>query len=111
VRDGGAKEFTMTRHGFARTAALAAALVVPSVSLAYFPPTIGMPPPVTGKSLPPDPFKTPTTTGQGEPDAPPPPPGPTVQTPEPATMVTALTGAVLAIGYGVRKKRRELAAA
>ncbi len=98
----------MTRHGLVRTAALAAALVAPSVSLAYFPPDIGKPP-VQVKSVPPDPFKPPTTTGLGEPDAPPPPAGPTVQTPEPATMMTALTGAVLAVGYGIRKRRREVA--
>jgi hypothetical protein len=100
----------MTRHRFARATALAAALAAPSISLAYFPPTIGMPPPVTGQGVPPDPFKPPTTGGLGEPDAPPPPPGPTVQTPEPATLVTALTGAVLAVGYGVRKRRQSAAA-
>jgi hypothetical protein len=100
----------MTRHGFSRAAALAAALVAPSVTLAYFPPTIGMPPPVTGQGVPPDPFKPPTTGGLGEPDAPPPPPGPTVQTPEPASLITALTGAVLAVGYGVRKRRQRAAA-
>jgi hypothetical protein len=99
----------MTRHALIRLAALAAALIAPSVSLAYFPPTIGIPP-VTGKGLPPDPFKPPTTGGLGEPDAPPPPPGPTVQTPEPASMITALTGAVLAIGYRVRKRRAMTAA-
>ena len=98
----------MTRHAFARGVALAAALVAPSVSLAYFPPTIGIPP-VTGKAVPPDPFKPPTTGGLGEPDVPEPPPGPTVQTPEPASMVTALTGAVLALGYGVRKRLRQTA--
>jgi hypothetical protein len=96
----------MTRHALVRAAAVAAALAAPSVSAAYFPPTIGMPPPVTGQALPPDPFKPPTTGGLGEPDAPEPPPGPTVQTPEPASMVTALTGAVLSLGYGVQKRRR-----
>jgi hypothetical protein len=94
----------MTRPAFATAAALAAALILPSVSRAFFPPTIGIP--VTGQSVPPDPFKPPTNGGLGEPDAPPPPPGPTVQTPEPASMVTALTGAVLAIGYGARKRLR-----
>jgi len=94
----------MTRRAFAGAAALAAALVAPSVSSAFFPPTIGIP--VTGQAVPPDPFKPPTTGGLGEPDAPPPPPGPTVQTPEPASVVTALTGAVLAVGYGVRKRFR-----
>jgi hypothetical protein len=101
----------MTRHGFARLAAVTAALVAPSVTLAYFPPTIGEPPPVQGKSVPPDPFKPPTVGGLGAPDAPPPPSGPTVQTPEPATMVTALTGAALAVGYGWRKRRQQVATA
>ena len=95
----------MTRPAFAKAAALAAALVAPSVSLAFFPPTIGVPP-VTGQAVPPDPFKPPTNGGLGEPDAPPPPPGPTVQTPEPASVVTAFTGAILAVGYGVRKRRK-----
>ena len=99
----------MTRHGFARAAALAAALVAPSVGLAYFPPTIGIPP-VTGQGTPPDPFTPPTTGGLGEPEEPEPPPGPSVQTPEPASVVTALTGEVLAIGYGVRKRRQKQAA-
>lgn len=98
----------MTRHALARAAALAAALVAPSVTLAYFPPTIGIPQPP--KVVPPDPFKPPTTGGLGEPDPPEPPPGPTVQTPEPASIVTALTGAALAVGYGVRNRRRERAA-
>jgi hypothetical protein len=99
----------MTRHGFARLAAVTAALVAPSVTLAYFPPNIGEPP-VQGKSLPPDPFKPPTVGGLGAPDAPPPPSGPTVQTPEPASMVTALTGAVLAVGYRLLKRRPRVAA-
>jgi hypothetical protein len=94
----------MTRHAFAKAAAVAVALVAPSVSLAFFPPTIGIRP---HQPVPPDPFKPPTGTGQGEPDAPPPPPGPTVQTPEPASVVTALTGAALAVGYGVRKRLRQ----
>lgn len=94
----------MTRHAVA--AALAAALIAPSVGLAYFPPNVGIPP-VTGQGTPPDPFVPPTTGGLGDPDDPEPPPGPTVQTPEPASMVTALTGAVLALGYGVRKRRLE----
>src|SRR5947208_6193509 len=97
----------MTRHAFVGAAAVAAALVAPSVSLAYFPPTIGMPPPVTGSALPPDPFKPPTAGGLGEPTPPEPAPGPSVQTPEPASVVTALTGAVLALGYSARRRRRE----
>lgn len=98
----------MTRHGFARAAALAAALAAPSVGLAYFPPTIGIPP-VTGTGTPPDPFTPPPTGGLGEPEEPEPPEGPSVQTPEPASVVTALTGVVLAVGYGVRKRRRQVA--
>ena len=98
----------MTRHGFARAAALAAALAAPSVSLAYFPPNIGIPP-VTGTGTPPDPFTPPTTGGLGEPEEPEPPPGPSVQTPEPASIVTGLTGAVLALGYGVRRRRKQAA--
>lgn len=96
----------MTRHKFFGAAALVAALIAPSLSLGYFPPNVGVPP-VGGQGIPPDPFTPPTTGGLGEPEAPPPPVGPSVQTPEPASVVTALTGAVLAIGYGVRKKRRE----
>ena len=95
----------MSRHGFARAAARAAALAAPSVGLAYFPPTIGIPP-VTGTGTPPDPFTPPTTGGFGEPEEPEPPVGPSVQTPEPASIVTALTGAVLAFGYAARQRRR-----
>jgi hypothetical protein len=90
----------MTRRGL-WVGALALALVVPSIGLAYFPPTIG-----TGPGVPPDPFKPPTQGGLGEPEPPPPPPGPTVQTPEPASIVTALTGLALAAGYGARRKLR-----
>jgi hypothetical protein len=97
----------MTRQRLAGALTLAAALVAPSISLAYFPPSVGMPPPVTGSALPPDPFKPPTTGGLGEPTPPEPAPGPSVQTPEPASVVTALTGAVLALGYVARKRRRE----
>jgi hypothetical protein len=99
----------MTRQRLA--AALALALAAPSVTLAYFPPNVGMPPPVNGTAVPPDPFKPPTTGGLGEPTPPEPAPGPSVQTPEPASMVTALTGAVLALGYAARRRRREPAAA
>jgi len=90
----------MTRRGLF-VGALALALIAPSISLAYFPPNIGVPP-----AVPPDPFKPPTQGGLGDPEAPPPPPGPTVQTPEPASIVTALTGLALAAGYGARKKRQ-----
>ena len=100
----------MIRYRLARATALAAALVAPSVSLAYFPPTVGMPP-VKGTAIPPDPFTPPTAGGLGEPTPPEPAPGPSVQTPEPATMLTALTGAVLAFGYGARKRRQAKAAA
>ena len=100
----------MTRHRVAGAVALAAALVAPSVTLAYFPPDVGMPPPVTGSGLPPDPFTPPTTGGLGEPTPPEPPATPSVQTPEPASVVTALTGAVLALGYGARKRRQRAAA-
>ncbi|HEX3152462.1 MAG TPA: hypothetical protein VHR66_30590 [Gemmataceae bacterium] len=93
----------MTRSRLAWAAALAGALVAPTVSLAYFPPNVGQPP-VKVQSVPPDPFKPPTAGGLGEPSAPEPPPGPSVQTPEPASMLTALVGAGMALGYGVRKK-------
>jgi hypothetical protein len=90
----------MTRHAIAAVA-LAIALVTPALGVAYFPPNIGTPKPV-----PPDPFVPPGAGGLGEPESPPPPPGPSVQTPEPASIVTALTGLAFAAGYGVRKRRR-----
>ena len=90
----------MTRRGL-WIVALALALVVPSVSLAYFPPTVGQPP-----AVPPDPFVPPGQGGLGEPEPPEPPAGPGVQTPEPASLVTALTGLALAAGYGARTKLR-----
>jgi hypothetical protein len=89
----------MTRRGL-WVGALALALVVPSVSLAYFPPNVGVPP-----AVPPDPFTPPGQGGLGEPEPPEPPPGPSVQTPEPASVVTALTGLALVAGYGMRKRR------
>jgi hypothetical protein len=90
----------MTRHGmWVGAVALAVALVAPSVSLAYFPPTVGIPP-----ATPPDPFRPPDAGGLGEPEPPPPAPGPSVQTPEPASIVTALTGLALAAGYRLRRK-------
>src|SRR5262249_62075688 len=89
----------MPRHAmWFGAVALAVALVPPSVSLAYFPPTIGQPP-VT----PPDPFRPPDTGGLREPEAPPPKPGPSVQTPEPASILTALTGLALAGGRRLRR--------
>jgi hypothetical protein len=81
--------------------ALALALAVPSVSVAYFPPNVGIPEPV-----PPDPFIPPDTGGGlGEPVPPDPGPGPSVQTPEPASVVTALTGLALVAGYRLRKRQ------
>jgi hypothetical protein len=92
----------MTRHARkAVVVALAVALVAPSLALAYFPPNVGIPP-----AVPPDPFVPPGTGGLGEPEPPPPPPGPNVQTPEPASLVTALTGVAFAAGYGLRKLRK-----
>ena len=94
----------MTRRGL-WVGALALALAVPSVGLAYFPPNVGVPP-----AVPPDPFTPPGQGGLGEPEPPEPLPGPSVQTPEPASIVTALTGLALAAGYGVRKRRKAQAA-
>jgi hypothetical protein len=85
--------------------ALATAVILPSVSLAFFPPNIGITP------IPPDPFGTPGTGGLGEPEPPDPGPGPNVQTPEPATVVTALVGLAMAGAYGVRKRAKARIAA
>jgi hypothetical protein len=94
----------MTRHAVRLGAiALAAMIVIPSLCLAYFPPDIGVPP-VKVKSVPPDPFTPPGAGGLGEPEAPEPGPGPTVQTPEPATVVMGLVGFAMAGAYGLRKK-------
>jgi hypothetical protein len=88
----------MTRHIIrVGILALAATVFLPAMGSAYFPPTIG-------QNLPPDPFGTPDTGGLGEPEAPDPGPGPTVQTPEPASVVTALLGLAVAGGYGLRKR-------
>jgi len=92
----------MTTRLFPVVAALAVALTLPAASQAFFPPDV-FPPTQTG--TPPDPFTPPTAGGLGEPDPTDPAPGPTVQTPEPASIVTGLTGLVLAAGYGWRKKR------
>lgn len=81
--------------------ALASAVILPSVSVAFFPPSIGITP------LPPEPFGTPDTGGLGEPEPPDPGPGPSVQTPEPASVVTALMGIALAGAYGVRKRMKK----
>jgi hypothetical protein len=88
---------------------LAAILAAPSTGSAFFPPNIGLnQPPVP--VVPPDPFGVPDTGGLGEPESPDPGPGPSVQTPEPASIVTALTGLILAGGYGLRKRRQARAA-
>jgi hypothetical protein len=88
--------------------ALAAGLLAPAVATAYFPPNIGMPPP-TGKAIPPDPFEPPVGAPLGEPEPPDPGPQPSVQTPEPASVVSALTGLALAAGYGLRKRMKRSA--
>ena len=99
----------MTRHGIrAGLVALAAALVAPSLVCAYFPPTVGIPP-VGITEVPPDPFQPPIVGGLGEPEPPPPPAGPTVQTPEPASIVGALTGLALVAGYRLRKRAKVVA--
>ena len=105
VRRRGEMELNMTRHILrVGIIALAAAVFLPSMSLAFFPPNIG-------QGLPPDPFGTPDTGGLGEPEPPEPGPGPNVQTPEPATVVTALMGLAVAGAYGVRKRLKARSAA
>jgi hypothetical protein len=104
LRRRGEMEFDMTRHATRfGVVALTAALVVPSVSQAFFPPNVGQPP-VVVKSVPPDPFGVPTTGGLGEPTPPDPGKGPAVQTPEPATIVIGLTGLAMAGAFGLRKR-------
>ena len=101
----------MTRHSIRFAAiALAAALIVPSISNAFFPPNVGMPP-ITIQSVPPDPFGKPDAGGLGEPEPPDPGAGPTVQTPEPATIVIGLTGLAMAGALGLRKRNKAQAAA
>ncbi len=96
----------MTRHAIRLGGvALAASLLFPSISSAFFPPNVGIPP-VTIQSVPPDPFGIPETGGLGEPTPPEPGTGPTVQTPEPATIVIGLTGLVMAGAIGLRKRLR-----
>ena len=98
----------MTRHAIG-VLALAAALIAPSLALAYFPPTIGNPPPTP---TPPDPFVPPGGGGLGEPEPPPPPSGPSVQTPEPASVVTLSPGLALwSWDYSGCRKKRERSAA
>ena len=52
---------------------VAATLAIPAIGAAYFPPNIGLNPPVV-PVVPPDPFGVPDTGGLGEPE--PPDPGP-----------------------------------
>lgn len=92
----------MTRRLIPTVAALALALTLPAAGSAFFPPDI-FPPTTTG--TPPDPFTPPGAGGLGEPEPSDPDAGPTVQTPEPATVLTGLTGMALAAAYGWRKKR------
>ncbi len=82
--------------------ALALAIAAPSISLAYFPPQIGL----TNPNTPPEPFGVPSQGGLGEPEPPDPGLGPTVQTPEPASIVTALTGLAMAGAFAWRRKLR-----
>lgn len=81
--------------------AVAVALIIPAACSAFFPPDVF---PST-KSIPPDPFTPPDGGGLGEPEPTDPGTGPTVQTPEPATVVTALTGLALAAAYRWRQRR------
>jgi hypothetical protein len=96
----------MTRYAIRLAlVAIAFVLIVPTVSLAYFPPNVGQPP----APVPPDPFGVPGGGGLGEPEPPDPGTVPSVQIPEPASLVTALTGLVIAGAYGLRRKRKQLA--
>ena len=87
--------------------ALALAVAAPSISLAYFPPEIGL----TNPNTPPEPFGVPGLGGLGEPEPPDPGSGPNVQTPEPASIVTALSGLAMAGAFAWRKKRKAQLAA
>jgi|GEM_PF-2919625 len=99
----------MSRRGILLGAlAMALAAAAPSVSLAYFPPDIGLTPP---PNAPPDPFGVPGQGGLGEPEPPDPGPGPNVQTPEPASIVTALTGLAMAGAFAWRRRMRKTVAA
>ncbi|HVK07637.1 MAG TPA: PEP-CTERM sorting domain-containing protein [Gemmataceae bacterium] len=92
----------MTSRLIPVVAALAVALSLPAAGFAFFPPDVFPP---TNQGTPPDPFTPPGAGGLGEPEPVDPDPGPTVQTPEPASIVTGLTGLALAAAYGWRKKR------
>lgn len=99
----------MSRHGIQfGILALALAIAAPSISLAYFPPEIGVPPP---GNTPPDPFGVPGQGGLGEPEPPEPGPGPVVQTPEPASIITTLAGLAVAGGFAWRQKPKAVDAA
>jgi hypothetical protein len=95
------KDFLMTPRIVLIASVLTVAMVCSSSAQAFFPPDIF----VKTTGTPPDPFKPPTAGGLGEPTPPQPTGGPTVQTPEPATMITALTGLALAAGYRLTKRR------
>lgn len=81
--------------------AVAVVLAVPSISMAYFPPVS-----TTNPQTPPDPFQVPGLGGLGEPESPTPDKNPTVATPEPATIVSALAGLAMLAGYRWRKQMK-----
>ena len=91
----------MTRTGL-KIAAMACgvALLAAVPASAYFPPPSG-----TITAVPPDPFVPPTAGGVGEPNTPDPTVTPTVSTPEPSSIITALTAVALLAGYGIRQRR------
>jgi hypothetical protein len=96
-------EFDMTGRAIRiALVAIAIALIAPTVSVAYFPPNVGQPP----VPVPPDPFGVPGGGGLGEPEPPDPGTVPSVQIPEPASIVTALSGLAIAGAYGLRRKRQ-----
>lgn len=78
---------------------VALVLLAPGPTWAYFPPVT-----IVNQGTPPDPFQVPGLGGLGEPEAPEPDKSPTVATPEPATLVSALAGLVVAAGYGWRRR-------
>jgi PEP-CTERM motif len=79
---------------------IAATLVVPTLTYAYFPPIR----PVTVVGTP-DPFPIPDTGVVGEPEAPDPGDKPTAATPEPATLAMGLIGLAAVAGLRMRKQR------
>jgi hypothetical protein len=91
----------MSRLGLLCGVFVALILLAPSVAFAYFPPVTNNP------QTPPDPFQVPGLGGLGEPEPPPPDKVPTVNTPEPATLVTALTGLAMAAGFSLRKRNQK----